>query len=238
MLADFRDRLAEDGRADRLLDLALARLKEAGLVRERTTQRTDSTHVLAAVRDLTRLELITEAVRAVLEEVAGTSPHLLDELADEDWGLRYGRPVRLGKNPTKPKTRILATGNDAVRLLKHLDRHGADRASGPRVQAPCQIMVQNDHHDAAGHLRWRTAEKEGGPGLPPSSRAIVSPYDASARYARHGHIISWKGFSAHHRGHHPRQSGPARHPHTPGLPPGASQPGLTWPLLLQQRFVS
>jgi hypothetical protein len=30
----------EEGRADRLLDLALARLKEAGLVRERTTQRT------------------------------------------------------------------------------------------------------------------------------------------------------------------------------------------------------
>ncbi|MFE3638664.1 transposase [Streptomyces sp. NPDC059168] len=42
VLADFRDRLTEHGRADRLLDLALARLKEAGLVRERTTQRTDS----------------------------------------------------------------------------------------------------------------------------------------------------------------------------------------------------
>ncbi|MFE9767991.1 hypothetical protein ACFYPC_26305 [Streptomyces sp. NPDC005808] len=31
-----------------LLDLTLSRLEEAGLVRERTTQRTDSTHVLAA----------------------------------------------------------------------------------------------------------------------------------------------------------------------------------------------
>lgn len=70
-----------DGRADRLLDLALARLKGAGLVRERTTQRPDSTPVMAAVRDLTRLELITEAVRGALEEVAGISPHLLDELA-------------------------------------------------------------------------------------------------------------------------------------------------------------
>ncbi|MHC3475216.1 hypothetical protein ACYF6T_42025 [Streptomyces sp. 7R007] len=106
LLADFRDRLAEDDRADRLLDLALARLKEAGLVRERTTQRTDSTHVLPAVHDLTRLEMVTEAVRAALEDVAGTSPHLLDELVDEDWGHRSGRPVRLGKNPTKPKTRI------------------------------------------------------------------------------------------------------------------------------------
>src|SRR5947209_8985439 len=54
VLGDFRERLLEEeGRADRLLDLALARLKEAGLVRERTSQRTDSTHVLAAVRDLT-----------------------------------------------------------------------------------------------------------------------------------------------------------------------------------------
>ncbi|MCX4850366.1 IS1182 family transposase [Streptomyces sp. NBC_00893] len=197
VLADFRDRLAEDDRADRLLDLAPARLKEAGLVRERTTQRTDSTHVLAAVRDLTRLELITEAVRAALEEVAGTSPHLLDELVDKDWALRYCRPVRLGKNPTKPKTRILATGNDAVRLLEHLYRHGTDHTAGPRVQALRQILVQNYHRDAAGHLRWRTADKEDGPGLPPSSRAVVSPYDTSARYARHGHIISWKGFSAH-----------------------------------------
>ncbi|MFE7532340.1 transposase [Kitasatospora sp. NPDC057542] len=72
VLADFRERLALDDRADRLLDPALTRLKEAGLVRKRTTQRTDSTHVLAAVRDLTRLELVTEAVRAVLEEVART----------------------------------------------------------------------------------------------------------------------------------------------------------------------
>ncbi|MEJ8638977.1 transposase [Streptomyces sp. MS2.AVA.5] len=130
VLADFRDRLAEDDRADRLLDLALARLNEAGLVHERTTQRTDSTHVLAAVPDLTRLELITEAVRAAVDEIAGTAPHLLDELADEDWGRRYGRPVRLGKNPTKPKTRILTTGTDVARLREHLYQHGAGRTSG------------------------------------------------------------------------------------------------------------
>ncbi|WP_248869304.1 transposase [Streptomyces cavourensis] len=197
VLGDFRDRPTEDGRADRLVDLALVRLKEAGLVRERTTQRTGCTHVLAAVRDLTRLELVTEAVRAALEEVAGTFPHLLDGLIDEDWGLRYGRPVRLGKNHTRPMTRILATGDDGVRLLEHIHRHGAHRTSGPRVQVLRQVMVQNHHRDAAGRRRWRTAEKEGGPGLPPSSRAVDSPDDASARYARHGHIISWKGFAAH-----------------------------------------
>ncbi|WP_240512725.1 transposase [Streptomyces griseoruber] len=191
VLADFRDRLAEGDRADRLLDLELARLKEAGLVRERTTQRTDSTHVLAAVRDLTRLELITEAGRAALEEVAGTFPHLLDDLVDEDWGRRYGRPVRLGKNPTKPKTRILATGNDAVRLLEHLYRNGTDRTSGPRIQALRQIMVRNYHRDAAGHLRRRTAETEGAPGLPPSSRQSSLP--TTPRPATHGTDTSSAG---------------------------------------------
>ncbi|WP_432040563.1 transposase [Streptomyces cucumeris] len=194
VLADFRDRLTEDGRADRLLDLALARLKEAGLVRERTTQRTDSTHVLAAVRDLTRLELVTEAVRAALEELAGTASHLLAGLVDEEWGRRYGRPVRLGKNPTRPKTRILATGGDAVRLIEHLGQHGPERLSGPRVQALRQIMVQNYYRDGAGRLRWRTVEDGG---LPPSSVAVVSPYDPTARYARRGHITRWKGFVAH-----------------------------------------
>ncbi|RKN59696.1 IS1182 family transposase [Streptomyces klenkii] len=188
VLADFRERLLDDGRADRLLDLALARLKDAGLVRERTTQRTDSTHVLAAVRDLTRLELVTEAVRAALEEAARTVGHLLTDLVDEDWGRRYGRPVRLGKNPSRPKTRILAAGEDACRLLERLHR------PGPQAQALRQIVVQNYYRDPAGRLRWRTDEDGG---LPPSSAAIVSPYDTTARYVRHGHIIRWKGFAAH-----------------------------------------
>jgi transposase len=168
VLTDFRDRLAHRDRADRLLDLALARLEDAGLVRERGTQRTDSTHVLAAVRDLTRLELITEAIRAALEEIASAASGLVDE----QWGRRYGCPVRLGNNPTRPKTRITNAGDDAVQLLEHLRAYGTSPASDPRVQTLRQILVQNYYRDAAGRLRWRT-DDEGG--LPPSSRAIVLP---------------------------------------------------------------
>ncbi|MEY9968541.1 transposase [Streptacidiphilus sp. MAP12-16] len=194
VLAGFRERLVQDDRADRLLDLAPARLKEAGLVGERTTQRTDSTHILAVVRDLTRLELVTEAVRAALEEVARTAGHLLVGLVGEEWGRRYGRPVRLGKNPTRPKTRILAAGNDACQLLERLHQHGPGYRPGPAAGALRQIVVQNYYRDAAGRLNWRTADDGG---LPPSSLAIVSPYDTTARYVRHGHIICWKGFAAY-----------------------------------------
>lgn len=118
------------------------------------------------MRDLTRLELVTEAVRAALEEVARTAGHLLIGLVDEDWGRRYGRPVRLGKNLTRPKTRILAAGDDACRLLERLHR------PGPQAEALRQVVVQNHYRDAAGRLRWRTADDGG---LPPSSSAIISP---------------------------------------------------------------
>jgi transposase len=195
VLSDFRERLLEDGRADRLLDLALARLKEAGLVRERTTQRTDSTHVLAAVRDLTRLELVTEAVRAALEELARTAGHALEGLVDDEWGRRYGRPVRLGKNPTRPKTRMNDTGADARLLLEHLAASFPGLLRGPQVEALRQILVQNYHWDPAGRLRWR--DDDDAAGLPPSAARIVSPYDPAARYARRGQVTRWAGFLAH-----------------------------------------
>ena len=194
VLGDFRERLLEEGRADRLLDLALARLKEAGLVRERTSQRTDSTHVLAAVRDLTRLELVTEAVRAALEELARTAGHALAGLVDDDWG-RYGRPVRLGKNPTQPRTRMNEAGADARRLLEHLAARCPDLLRGPRVEALRQILVQNYHWDPAGRLRWR--DDEGDARRPPSAARIVSPYDPAARYSRRGQVTRWTGYLAH-----------------------------------------
>lgn len=100
----------------------------------------------------------------------------------------------MGKNPTRPKTRILAAGDDACRLLEHLHRHGPGRRPGPQAEALRQIVVQNYYRDTAARLRWRTADDGG---LPPSSLAVVSPYDTTARHVRHGHIIRWKGFAAH-----------------------------------------
>ena len=57
VLSEFRSRLAAAGLERALFDLLLERLRELGLVRPGGTQRTDSTHVLAAIRDLNRLEL-------------------------------------------------------------------------------------------------------------------------------------------------------------------------------------
>lgn len=47
-----------------------------------------------------------------------------------------GRPVRLGKDPTRPKTRINTAGQAVTRLLEHLRGHGAGRMRDP-ASRPC-----------------------------------------------------------------------------------------------------
>ncbi|MFF1261707.1 MULTISPECIES: hypothetical protein [unclassified Streptomyces] len=72
------------------------------MLKSRGTQRTDSTHILSAARELTRLELVTEAVRAVLEAMAHHAPEVLDELDTAEWAERYGRPSTPGASDQHP----------------------------------------------------------------------------------------------------------------------------------------
>ncbi|MDQ0605399.1 transposase [Streptomyces canus] len=190
VLGDFRDRLARGDRADQLLDLALARLAAAGLVKQRGRQRTDSTHVLAAARDLTRLELVLEAVRAALEELARDAPELLDPLVTAEWAERYGRPVRLCSQPSHPIARLTEAGADAHALLA-LAR-APDRATGPAREVLRQILVQQFIVDERGRLRPR-ADKDG---FPPGGRQIRSPYDLDTRFALRGNT-RWSGYLLH-----------------------------------------
>ncbi|MFE2989697.1 transposase [Streptomyces sp. NPDC059262] len=64
VLSLFRSRLIEHGLEQTTLELMLERL---GLLKAGGRQRTDSTHVLAAVRTLNRMEFVGETLRAVLE---------------------------------------------------------------------------------------------------------------------------------------------------------------------------
>jgi len=103
--------------------------------------------------------------------------------------------VRLGKNPTRPKTRMNEAGADARRLLEHLAAGFPGLLRGPRAEALRQVVAQNYHWDPAGRLRW--PDDEGGAGLPPPAARTVSPYDLAARYARRGQVTRWTGYLAH-----------------------------------------
>ncbi|MGP3979856.1 hypothetical protein [Streptomyces sp. KR80] len=71
-----------------------------GLIKRRGRIRTDSTHVLAAVRRLNRGELVAETLRVALEELAAHGEDWLARLfITRDWADRYGRPVRYDRLP-------------------------------------------------------------------------------------------------------------------------------------------
>ncbi|WP_143687105.1 transposase [Streptomyces sp. TLI_171] len=160
VLSEFRDRMAEDDRADRLLAVMVERLAEAGLVKRRGRQRTDSTHVLAAVRRLDRIELVGETLRAALEELAAADEEWVSVLVTDEWARRYGRPVRYDRLPRETKEReqyALTVGEDGMRLFRALlavDTPARLRRL-PQVEVLRQVWVQQywlDEHDA---LRWR-----------------------------------------------------------------------------------
>ena len=65
VLTEFRARLVTGNAEHLLLDRMLERFKTRGLVKARGKQRTDSTHVLAAVHDLHLLELVDRPRRSV-----------------------------------------------------------------------------------------------------------------------------------------------------------------------------
>jgi len=93
VLSEFRTRLV-DGHAEHvLLDALLHRVQALGLFRPRGRQRTDSTHVLAAVRVLNRLERVGETMRAALNSLAVVAPDWLRSVVPAIWYERYGSRV-------------------------------------------------------------------------------------------------------------------------------------------------
>jgi transposase len=110
VLSEFRDRLLQGSAEELLLEKLLARCRELGLVKARGRQRTDSTHVLASIRVMNRLELVAESLRAALNELATESPVWLRSIAPEAWYQRYGRRIeneRLPQGKTPSGKRML-----------------------------------------------------------------------------------------------------------------------------------
>ena len=90
ILTEFRARLVAGGAEHLLLNRMLEHFKCRGLVKVRGKQRTDSTHVLAAVRRLNLLELMVETLRAALDDLAAETVQNLGGATSGPGGCRPG----------------------------------------------------------------------------------------------------------------------------------------------------
>ena len=124
VLSEFRTRLVAGEAEHLLLDTLLTQFRELGLLKARGRQRTDSTHVLAAVRVLNRLERVGETMRAALNSLAVLAPAWLQAWVPAEWYLRYADRVdnyHLPKSDTDRQELAATIGADGVLLLQTID---------------------------------------------------------------------------------------------------------------------
>jgi IS5 family transposase len=187
-LSNFRARLLGSGGAGAALDACLEAMRDAGYLKRGGAVRIDSTHLLADIARMSRLECVRETLRLALlflQEFGGPG-------AWEPWHTRYAErnPEELRRAP-------------AALLASRMDAAGADMrgilaragALGPAVSAAEPVAL----------LRRVFAEQfEEREGAPPAQRpaapagAAVNPRDPEAQWSTKGALgkDGWRGYKA------------------------------------------
>jgi transposase len=195
VLCEFRARLVVGSATERLLDRMIEVLKSHGLVKARGQVRTDSTHILAAVRDLSRIALVRRALRHALDSLAQVVPEWLQRIAPTEWSQRYGgqwdvepRP----KNKAAHRERAEQIGRDAVLLWQALSAQ-EDLLWVPQIPAlkVLRLVWLQNLYETDGVLHWREAGN-----IPPAAKALCSPFDLDARYSVKNET-TWTGYKSH-----------------------------------------
>lgn len=195
ILSEFRDRLIQSDRAEQLLTSLLERFKVQGLLKGGGMQRTDGTHVLAAIRQLNRLECVGETIRLALNEVAQVAPDWLRQQVTSDWFDRYGPRFDTYRLPQKEAERAVLReqiGRDGQQLLAaiYADPAPPHLCTLPEVELMRQVWIQQ-YYVEAGQVKWRDKDN-----LPPQHVLIQSPYDPEARN-RTKRQLNWTGYTVH-----------------------------------------
>lgn len=195
VLSEFRSRLVAHGASERVLQVLVEQFKERGLIKARGKQRTDSTHVLGAVRLLNRLELVSETLRAALEDLAPVASEWLKSWMPQEWSERYGRRIEEGRLPKGARARqqyAEQVGADGARLLARVQE--ADAPAVVREVARVQelgIVWQQQYEQQEGTVRLRNKDD-----LPPNAERHDSPYDPEVRYSTK-RDLHWIGYKVH-----------------------------------------
>src|SRR3989440_7046334 len=182
VLSEFRTRLVAGEAASHLLDALLTLARAQGLLKTRGRQRTDSTHVLAAIRVLNRLERVGETLRAALNSLAVVAPTWVQALAPLEWYERYAHRVENYQMPKTDEARkaLAATiGADGQQLLQAIDA-AVDQPwlrAVPAVKTLRQVWAEQ-YIEVDGKLGWREVKD-----MPSPAALIASPYDTDARHS-------------------------------------------------------
>jgi len=195
ILTEFRGRLLSTNQGEHLLNQLLEVLKNKGLVAARTQQRTDSTHILGAVRELNRLTMVIETLRQVLNELAVLEADWLRSVIEPDWFDRYSRRADDFHLPTARKARealALQVGQDGWKVLKAVEALPVSNPAhqSERIAILREVWAQQ-YNIRPKSIRWRKSKD-----LPANGELLVSPEDPEVRSSKKRDEY-WVGYKVH-----------------------------------------
>lgn len=196
VLTLFRSRLLNGGKEKLILDKLLERCQQLELIKVKGKARTDSTHILAGIRNLNRLEYVGETLRSALNALAVAHPDWLSNVVTPDWFDRYSKPVEESRLPRGTEARndyAAIIGRDGMKILEAI--YDEPTISQWLREIPAietlRIAWVHQYWIDDGQLCWRSHKD-----LPPAGSRSNSPYDTEARYGNKRHT-SWLGYKVH-----------------------------------------
>jgi transposase len=187
VLCEYRQRLVTHADQRLVLDEFLKRFDKLGLLKGRKTQRTDSTAIIGAARELNRLELVMETMRFVLEDILQIGfdwfrRHIPDEYIDryEQWTQAEKLVRETGSvGDAKAKALMIETGQNGFALLDMLSGEDTPEAvlelesvaelkriwkeqyrQGPRGVKPVQLPMENQLCEEMAALKCEIEKRE------------------------------------------------------------------------------
>ena len=146
-----------------LFETLLSLLREQGFLKACSKQRTDSTHVLAAIVTLNRLECVGETLRHALNVLATVAPDWLGAWVPSSWYERYAQRFEEYRLPPKKEDRYALAeqiGADGLQLLQwiHGEQEWAWLREIPAIQILRRVWIQQfDAGEPGSAVHWRVA---------------------------------------------------------------------------------
>jgi transposase len=189
-LCYFRQRLLKHQQEALVFDTILNRVKALGFIKKRGKQRTDSLAVIGAVRQLTRLELVTETLRLAVRALQAADPAWVEGMVPASFLETYAhtRPD-YQLTEAERKAAIQQTGQAGFWLLDQLDASGSETLRALAEVTTLRTVWDRQYERVAEEVTPRTEFVE-------CKDLIVTPHDAGVRHGEKRHQ-SWVGEKVH-----------------------------------------
>ncbi len=173
----------------------MALCKQQGWLKGHGQQRTDSTHVLARIRALSRAECVVETLRHALNILSVVTPDWLQNQVQPDWLKRYG--------PRASEFRFPAEEDQRQQFLHQVGQDGWGLLSAITTDPASQWMLSIPAVDTLQRI-WKQdylPQEKGGTWMADqdrleAARLFFSPYDLDASAAKKRSTY-WIGYKVH-----------------------------------------